>query len=236
MTSAPAKSGLPTGDDKTRRVREMFDAIAPRYELANRVLSLGLDAKWRVATVRSLGLPDASLVVDVATGTGNLATVARRAGHVVVGVDLSMGMLEASSSGAPVAQCDAAALPIADGVADGIVCGYALRNFTVLEASLAEMARVLRPGGRAALLEVGDPARPLTRAGYSMWFNHMVPFLGGVLSNKDAYRYLPKSVAYLPPPDELRELLRSVGFSCVNRHLLSGGLSQLYVATRSGRR
>jgi demethylmenaquinone methyltransferase / 2-methoxy-6-polyprenyl-1,4-benzoquinol methylase len=236
MASAPATSGLPTGADKTRRVREMFDAIAPRYELANRVLSLGLDAKWRVATVRALGLPSGSLVVDVATGTGSLATVVRRAGNTVVGVDLSMGMLEASSSGAPVVQCDAAALPVADGVADGIVCGYALRNFTVLDETLAEMARALRPGGRVALLEVGDPARPLTKAGYSLWFNHAVPFLGGVVSNKDAYRYLPISVAYLPSPDELRELLRSVGFSCVNRHLLSGGLSQLYTATKNGRR
>jgi demethylmenaquinone methyltransferase / 2-methoxy-6-polyprenyl-1,4-benzoquinol methylase len=236
MPSAPVTSGLPTGAEKTRRVREMFDAIAPRYELANRVLSLGLDARWRTAAIRSLGLPAGGLVLDVATGTGNLASAAQRAGLDVVGVDLSLGMLQAATSGAPVLQCDVVELPFADGIADGVVCGYALRNFTDLAGSLAEMARVLRPGGRVALLEVGDPDRALTKAGYRAWFNHVVPVLGGLLSDKDAYRYLPKSVAYLPSPDELREQLRQAGLSGVNRHLLSGGLSQLYTATRAGRR
>jgi demethylmenaquinone methyltransferase/2-methoxy-6-polyprenyl-1,4-benzoquinol methylase len=235
MAPTPVVTELPTGADKTRRVRAMFDAIAPRYELANRVLSLGLDARWRTTAVRALGLPTDSLVLDVATGTGSLSAVAARLGHRVVGFDLSMGMLEASSSQAPTVQCDAAALPVGDAVADGVVCGYALRNFTSLPDSLAEMSRALRPGGRIALLEVGDPSRPLTRAGYELWFNHAVPFIGGVISNRDAYRYLPRSVAYLPSPNELRDLVRAAGFSGVNRHLLSGGLSQLYTATKEGR-
>lgn len=236
MAAPAATSGLPSGEDKTRTVRSMFDAIAPRYELTNRVLSMGLDTRWRATTVKSLGLPVGSLVLDIAAGTGNLCEVARGAGHRCAGFDLSLGMLQAASTSAPLAQCDASALPVAGGVADGVVCGFGLRNFTELDVALREMARVLRPGGRVALLEVGAPQRPLTRAGYEVWFNKCVPRLGGALSDPEAYRYLPKSVSYLPSVDELRRLLRDAGFSGVNRHLLSGGLAQLYTATKLGRR
>ena len=144
-------------------------------------------------------------------------------------------MLQATSTQAPAVQCDAAALPIASGAADGVVCGFALRNFSDLAAAASEMARVLRPGGRLALLEVGAPTGRVTRAGFSIWFNRVVPLIGAAVSDRAAYRYLPASVAYLPAPDELRELLRDAGFSGVNRRQLSGGLSQLYVATRAGR-
>ena len=235
MAAPTATSGLPSGEDKTRAVRSMFDAIAPRYELTNRVLSMGLDVRWRTATIKALGLPEDSLVLDIAAGTGNLCEAARAAGHIAAGFDLSLGMLQAATTTAPLAQCDASALPVADGVADGVVCGFGLRNFTELVEALREMARVLRPGGRVALLEVGEPQRPLTKAGYSVWFNKFVPRLGGALSDPGAYQYLPKSVSYLPSADVLRAELRDVGFSGVNRHLLSGGLSQLYTATRLGR-
>ena len=231
MAAPPARGGLPTGAEKTRRVREMFDAIAPRYELVNRCISLGLDAGWRRRTVAALGLRPGAIVLDVAAGTGDLATAARRVGLRPVALDLSLGMLE-SGAGAPAAQCDAAALPVRDGAADGVVCGFALRNFTDLEGSLREMARAMRPGGRAALLEVGAPAHPLLRAGYSLWFDRVVPLIGAALSDRAAYRYLPASVAYLPEPDEMRALLERVGFDAVEHQLLSGGCSQLYVATR----
>jgi demethylmenaquinone methyltransferase/2-methoxy-6-polyprenyl-1,4-benzoquinol methylase len=227
--------GLPTGAEKTRRVREMFDTIAPRYELVNDVMTLGLCARWRTRTVDALALPAGSLVLDVAAGTGDLCEVAARRGLQPLAFDLSMGMLHATSSTAAAVQCDAAALPVATGAADGVVCGFALRNFTDLPAALAEMARALRPGGRVALLEVGDPTGALTRAGYTAWFGHVVPLIGAALSDRDAYRYLPASVAYLPEPEALRDLLRGVGFSGVNRHLLTGGLSQLFTATRAGR-
>lgn len=233
---APSNQGaLPTGAEKAKRVQEMFDTIAPRYELVNGLMTVGLDARWRARTVDALGLPAGSLVLDVAAGTGDLCEVARRRGLRPVALDLSLGMLQASSTVAPAAQCAAEALPIASCVADGAVCGFALRNFSDLRGALAEMARVLRPGGRVALLEVGAPSGRLTKAGFGVWFNHVVPAIGAAVSDRAAYRYLPASVAYLPDPETLRELLRAVGFSGVNRRQLSGGLSQLYTATRTGR-
>jgi len=213
----------------------MFDTIAPRYELVNGLMTVGLDARWRARTLDALALPEGSVVLDVAAGTGDLCEVARRRGLRPVALDLSLGMLSASTTPAPAVQCDASALPIATEAADGVVCGFALRNFSDLGVALKEMARALRPGGRVALLEVGAPTGRLTKAGFSVWFNHVVPAIGAALSDRDAYRYLPESVAYLPDPAVLRALLRSAGFSGVNRRLLSGGLSQLYTATRTGR-
>lgn len=230
-----APTTLPQGEEKATRVRAMFDAIAPRYDLVNRVVSLGLDQRWRASTVRSLGLPAGSVVLDVASGTGDLGAAATRSGLRVVGVDFSMGMLAAARGDVPRLQGDAAAVPVADGSVDGVLCGFGLRNFADLPGALGEMARVLRPGGRVALLEVGDPQRRLVRLGYSLWFERAVPRIGAALSDREAYAYLPRSVGYLPDPESLRTALLDAGFSCVNRHLLSGGLAQRYVATRRQR-
>lgn len=216
----------------------MFDAIAPRYDLVNRVMTFGLDRRWRRAAVGALALPPGATVLDLACGTGDLAALARRAGYRTVGADLSWGMLAAGGSvaGEPAAavQCDAAALPLATASLDGLVCGYALRNFTDLPACLAESARVLRPGGRIAVLEVAAPPGGLLRHGHRIWFEHVVPVLGGLLSDADAYRYLPRSVAYLPDEPGLRRLFVEAGFATVGRRLLHGGLSQLLTATRTG--
>jgi demethylmenaquinone methyltransferase / 2-methoxy-6-polyprenyl-1,4-benzoquinol methylase len=224
---------LPTGDAKTARVRSMFDAIAPRYDLVNRLMTFGLDRGWRRVTVGALGLAPGARVLDLACGTGDLAALAQRRGYRTVGADLSAGMLAVAHT-RPVVQADAARLPLADGVLDGVVCGYALRNFTDLAASLSEAARVLRPGGRIAVLEVAAPPAGLLRTGYRLWFEHAVPVLGGLLSDAEAYRYLPRSTAYLPDEPALRRLFAQAGFATVGRRLLHGGLSQLLTATRTG--
>jgi demethylmenaquinone methyltransferase/2-methoxy-6-polyprenyl-1,4-benzoquinol methylase len=225
---------LPTGAEKTARVRAMFDTIAPRYDLVNRLMTFGLDQVWRRTTVSALALPRGARVLDLACGTGDLSRLALRAGHRVVGADLSAGMLAANGSATPLVEADGSHLPFSDGAFDGLLCGYALRNFTDLAATLAECARVLRPGGRLAVLEVDAPTSRLWRAGYDVWFTRAVPALGGALSDRAAYRYLPRSVAYLPPSPTLRRMIGEAGFSAVGIRPLAGGLSQLVVATRAG--
>jgi len=225
---------LPQGEEKTARVRSMFDAIAPRYDLVNRLMTFGLDQGWRRDTVAALALPPGSLLLDVACGTGDLSRLARRRQYRVIGADLSAGMLAANHCGAPLLQADCSHLPFPDGAFDGLVCGYALRNFTDLAGALAETARVLRPGGRLAILEVDAPRSALLRAGYDIWFKKVVPRLGAALSDRDAYDYLPRSVAYLPPSPILRRMVADAGYSGVGIRPLAGGLSQLLYATRSG--
>jgi len=225
---------LPSGEEKTARVRSMFDAIAPRYDMVNRLMTFGLDQSWRRQTISALALPEESLLLDVACGTGDLSTLARRRQFRVVGADLSRGMLAANGSGAPLLQADCSRLPFPDGVFDGLVCGYALRNFSDLAGALTEMARVIRPGGRLALLEVDAPTSRLLRTGYDVWFTRAVPKIGAALSDREAYDYLPRSVAYLPPTPVLRRMVSDAGFSGVGIRPLAGGLSQLIFATRTG--
>ena len=224
---------LPQAEEKTRAVRAMFDTIAPRYDLVNRLMTFGLDVGWRRRTVRALGLPPGSVVVDVACGTGDLGRELRRRGLVPVGADLSAGMLTAGDPTIARVQADATHLPLADGAVDGATCGFGMRNFSDLPAVLGQLGRVVRPGGRVALLDVATPSG-LLHTGHRLWFERAVPLIGGLLSDAAAYRYLPRSVAYLPPPDELVALVRDAGFSGVNRHLLGGGVVQLITGTRTG--
>lgn len=223
---------LPEGEEKKRAVREMFDAIAPRYDLVNRIMTFRLDVRWRRKTVRDLGLPRGSTVLDLAAGTGDLCIDLREAGLTPVSMDLSFGMLAADRSGAPRAQADILRLPVPDGSVDGVTCGFALRNLTDLEAFFVELARVVRPGGRIALLDVGIPKNPVIRFGNSIYFGKIVPKIGALLSDGAAYRYLPKSVAYLPEPTEMVAMLRRAGFADASHHLLSGGLTQQLLGTR----
>jgi demethylmenaquinone methyltransferase/2-methoxy-6-polyprenyl-1,4-benzoquinol methylase len=124
-------------------------------------------------------------------------------------------------------------LPLIDGAVDGITCGYALRNFTDLAGTIIEMGRVVRPGGRIVLLEVAEPKNGLLRAGFTFWFRRVVPIVGGLLSDRDAYKYLPKSTAYLPDAPTLASMLRDAGFVAVNHRLIMKGLSQRLIATKS---
>jgi len=229
----PSGSTLPQGEEKVRAVRAMFDTIAPRYDLVNRIMTFRMDVGWRRRAIRALDLGARSVVVDLACGTGDLCNDLRDAGHRPVGVDLSFGMLAAARTPAPLVQGDALALPFPDGGVDGVTCGFALRNFVALPPMLAELARISRPGGRIALLDVAEPPNPVMRWGHSIYFGRVVPVVGGLLSDRAAYRYLPESVAYLPEPDELLRMIADAGFVDVRRTLLSGGISQLYTATRA---
>jgi demethylmenaquinone methyltransferase/2-methoxy-6-polyprenyl-1,4-benzoquinol methylase len=223
---------LPTGDEKAAAVRSMFDAIAPRYDLVNRIMTFRMDVGWRRRTVARLALAPRSTVVDLACGTGDLCRELDRQGIRPIGIDLSFGMLAASTAAVPRVEGDALRLPVPDGSVDGATCGFALRNLVALEPFFAELARVVRPGGRIALLEVAEPPNPVMRWGHGVYFGHVVPRIGALLSDPAAYRYLPKSVAYLPEPEVLVGQLRASGFADAERQLLSGGIAQLLVGTR----
>jgi demethylmenaquinone methyltransferase/2-methoxy-6-polyprenyl-1,4-benzoquinol methylase len=223
---------LPRGAAKEQAVRTMFDAIAPRYDLMNRLMTFRLDVGWRRRTVQRLALPTGARVLDVACGTGDLCRDLVRAGYRPVGVDFSHGMLAAARTGAPLVNADALRLPVADASVDGLTCGFALRNFVELALMFDESARVLRPGGRIALLEVATPPNPLMRFGHAIYFGQVVPRLGALLSDADAYRYLPDSVAYLPDTATLLAMIADAGFERVSRVELTGGIAQLITATR----
>ncbi|MDQ6796968.1 MAG: ubiquinone/menaquinone biosynthesis methyltransferase [Actinomycetota bacterium] len=227
MKNAP----LPQGAEKVAAVDSMFDTIAPRYDLLNRMLTFGMDIGWRKKTVAALGLAPGSVVLDLACGTGDLCRVLSDAGLRPVGVDRSAGMLAAARTSAALMRGDGMCLPVPDGSVDGVTCGFALRNVLNLADFFAECTRVLRPGGRVALLEVCEPANPVLRAGHSVYFTKVVPFVGGLVSDRAAYRYLPKSLAYLPPGPEIVGLL-SEGFVDTERRILSVGIAQLLTGTR----
>jgi len=231
MRTPPAD--LPQGEAKVAAVRAMFDTIAPRYDLVNRIMTFRMDVGWRRRTVGDLGLAPGSVVIDLASGTGDLCRDLDRRGLKPIAADLSLGMLQHATHHHPRTQADALRLPFADGSVDGVVCGFALRNFVALGPVFSELARVTRPGGRIGLLDVAQPANPVLRIGHGLYFGRIVPLIGGLLSDKQAYSYLPRSVAYMPDPAALLDDLRSSGFTAVERHLLSTGISQLILATRS---
>ncbi len=227
-----ANRDLPALDDKPRVVEEMFDRIAPRYDALNRVLTFRMDVGWRNKAVETLALARESRVLDLACGTGDLCRTLTDAGLRPVGVDFSAGMLHAARTTAPLVRADALRLPFPDAAFDGLTCGFALRNFAALAPVLAECARVVRTGGRVALLDVAEPSSPLVRFGHGVWFRRVVPFVGGLFSDRAAYRYLPASTAYLPPLPELLGLVVDAGIVDVSRCALGLGAAQLITGTR----
>ena len=224
---------LPQGAAKATAVREMFDSIAPRYDLVNRIMTFGLDVRWRRRTVRSLSIPKGKCVLDLASGTGDLCVELFKNGLRPISVDVSLGMLRADHSGSPRVQADILRLPFPDQSVDGITCGFALRNLIDLPKFFNEIARVTRTGGRIALLDVGVPRNRIIRYGNSFYFGKVIPRIGGLLSNRAADDSLPRSVAYLPSSEALCSMISAAGFSDVEHHQLSGGLTQLLLGTRT---
>jgi len=223
---------LPQGEEKARAVRGLFDTISARYDLVNRVMTFGMDVGWRRRAIRELRLPGGALVADLACGTGDFCRELQRSGYRAVGLDFSFGMLESARTAAPLVQADVLHLPLADGTAEGVTCGFALRNVVDLPSLFAETARIVRPGGRIALLEASEPDNRVMRMGHHLYFHRVVPLIGGTLSDRDAYAYLPRSMAYLPPTAELVGLVRNAGFPDADRIALAGGIAQLLVGTR----
>ena len=233
MSETPIEGGeLLEGSDKATAVEQMFDRIAPRYDMVNRLMTFRLDVRWRRRTVKQLDLPKSSVVLDLACGTGDLCNDLLASGLSAVGVDFSAGMLAAARTDAPLLRADALNLAVPDHSVDGATCGFAMRNFTDLSAFFVELGRVIRPGGRIGLLDVAEPRSRVLRIGHRMYFGKVVPKIGALLSDKRAYAYLPKSVAYLPDPAEMMASLRNAGFSDATRTLLSGGITQMLTGTR----
>ena len=224
---------LPEGEEKVAAVQNMFDAIAPKYDRLNRIISFRLDVRWRRRAVRDLALPLGSVVLDLASGTGDLCIDLAKNGIRPISIDLSFGMLTADQSGEPRIQADILKLPVPDQSVDGVTCGFALRNLVDLTSFFQELGRVVRSGGRIALLDVSVPSNPVVRWGNNIYFGKVVPWIGAALSDGAAYRYLPKSVAYLPDASEMLDALSDAGFEDATHTQLSGGLTQLMVGTRT---
>ncbi len=212
-------------------VQRMFDRIAPVYDAMNRVMTAGLDRRWRRATIQQAVRPG-DRVLDACCGTGDLAIAARAAGagHVL-GVDFSEPMLERARRKAPELEwirADVLELPLPDSSFDAAVVGFGVRNVEDLEAGLRELRRVLRPGGRLGILEITTPKGPLALF-YRVWFDRVVPLLGRLLPGGDAYTYLPASVRRFPGPEDLAELLGACGFERVRFRRFAGGIVAMHV-------
>jgi demethylmenaquinone methyltransferase/2-methoxy-6-polyprenyl-1,4-benzoquinol methylase len=221
-----------TGTLAPDEVRGMFDRIAPVYDVMNRVMTAGLDGRWRRLAAREVVWPG-DRVLDACCGTGDLAVEAERRGGRVVGLDFSARMLERArrkSGTIEWLQGDALALPFADGEFDAVTVGFGVRNLADLEGGLREAKRVLRPGGRIAVLEITRP-RGLLRPFFRLWFDVLVPIAGKVLPGGNAYTYLPASVRRFPGPEDLAALFAKAGFHDVRYRMLGGGSVALHVAT-----
>jgi demethylmenaquinone methyltransferase / 2-methoxy-6-polyprenyl-1,4-benzoquinol methylase len=218
-----------TGRLPAEGVRSMFDRIAPVYDVMNRVMTVGLDRRWRRATARAVVRPG-DRVLDACCGTGDLAVAASRAGGRVTGLDFSEQMLErARRKAADLAwlRGDALAMPFDDGSFDAVTIGFGLRNLEDERRGLEELRRVLVPGGRLGVLEITRP-RGLMAPFYRVWFDGLVPLAGKVLPGGAAYAYLPASVRRFPSPESLARLIGEAGFEDVRFRLFAGGIVALH--------
>jgi demethylmenaquinone methyltransferase / 2-methoxy-6-polyprenyl-1,4-benzoquinol methylase len=241
-----AVPGVTTPPDKTpAKIAGMFDAIAPRYDLLNHVLSAGLDRRWRDRAVDELALADGAVVLDLCTGTADLAiaTVHRVRNASVVGIDfagemLRLGLAKVRSASLErrvrLVRGDAESIPMADASCSAATIGFGIRNVARPERALAEIARVLKPGGRLAILEFGQPRIPGIRTLYSWYFRYLLPLVGRLVSrHQSAYSYLPASVGTFPAPAEFSRIIAATGFSQVRAVPLTFGIVYLFVAERA---
>lgn len=236
LENEPVVSVLPAPEEKAASVRAMFDRIAPRYDRVNRIMTFNADQRWRRELVRRLDIGHGDRVLDLACGTGDFSAICRAAGATPVGLDFSRGMLEVAAQREPSGawlQGDALRLPIADASFNAAVSGFALRNFVSIAPVLNELGRILGPGGRLGLLEVDRPSNALVRTGHSVYFNRVVPRVGGWIGRDSAYRYLPQSAVYLPEQRELVRMLQEAGFRNIRKRSPMFGAIQSISAVRA---
>ena len=228
-------TGQAAGTLPETQVRAMFDRVARVYDRMNSVMTAGMHHRWRAQAANLAALPPDSHALDVATGTGDLAVALRARGAEVVGLDFSERMLELARAKAPDCRFvagNALDLPFGDEEFDAATVGFGARNFSDLRRGLAEMVRVVRPGGRVVVLEITSPQRPPLSWFFGLWFDRIVPLLGRVAGDPDAYTYLPSSVRRFPGPRELAAELAAAGLHDVRWVLTAGGIIAIHVGTR----
>lgn len=236
MNQQPAPGAI----KDTTAVREMFGRIAPRYDLMNRLMTGGQDAHWRRLAVTAATAADGDHFLDVATGTGDLAlALADAEGRTVIGLDFAAPMIalaeakRAARPGVAFVVGDAMRLPFPDATFDACTIAFGLRNLPGYAAGIAEMARVLKPGGRLVCLELTPYRTPVLGRVFDVYFRQVVPRLGGWLScDREAYRYLPSSVAAFPTAEQLAALMQQTGFQQVTVNKVGGGMVAIHTAVR----
>lgn len=232
-----------TGKDKPRYVSRMFTSIATHYDFMNRLMTFGMDVRWRRETVAMTGLPERGLLLDVATGTGDIALEVLRQFEKarVVGLDFTLAMMrlgqekvrQGEAGRIYWAEGDTLSLPFPDGAFDAVTSGFLMRNVTDIRAAFREQARVTRPGGKVLCLEITHPENPLFRAGFRLYFYRFVPLLGRLFSSdSEAYTYLPNSLTAYPHHGELKRIMEEAGLEDVHYRLLMFGSIAIHAGTK----
>ncbi len=247
MPASSSERPSRTSEQFASQVNNMFDRIAVHYDAMNSVMTAGLHHRWRQRAAARAQLTEGCSALDVCCGTGDLAL--ELAGHVgptgtVVGCDFSEPMLELAraksvqrwATSVRFEYADALALPYEDGIFDAVTVGFGVRNLSDLDRGLAEMARVLKPGGRLVILEITQPQRPPLSIFYSLWFDRIVPLLGTLAGDRDAYTYLPESVRSFPSPRGLAERMDAAGLQRIRATVLAGGIIAIHSGSRAEER